>query len=391
LPPFSLSSANIPHLSGSGWTVEKQDAFSDYMGQAVNAWANITEMALQQIFDGSDTTLITALIAGGQFIEGGVNGAQRDPDVTAGGTTQATLEAAIAKSMFAFAIPALWGLAGTRAFVLDSGYDCGTVDPETDYLSTSTMHTTAGCYNGKLYYLVNPDGDAQSCSVTDHTTICTDNEFSVPPGISTLDGTRFGGVTVTDLITGSLRTYIQNGNANGGAQTDPTNDGSIDDLINQDVTTPGFIRLPVCSPEMAFTAWSDTSISSDMANYPCVTKPSPSDCESSSFVDQTSDASPSVDDCMGIVNNIKGTQGEWEVENAIGTQHQIVQYGDCKFGIQGLNKKGNVDFNIGAQDIVDIITTSIQMFGGGGKIGAKGDMEQPGCRVGYLLDQLRFV
>ncbi len=80
---------------------------------------------------------------------------------------------------------------------------------------------------------------------------------------------------------------------------------------------------------------------------------------------------------MGIVNNIKGTQGEWEVENAIGAQHQLAQFGNCKFSILGLNKKGNIDFNIGAQDIINIITTSIQQFGGSGKVGSKGRMD---CR-----------
>ncbi|KAH8649335.1 hypothetical protein BX600DRAFT_388677 [Xylariales sp. PMI_506] len=367
---------------GSGWTVEKQDAFSDYMGQAVSGWGNSTEMALKSLFDGSDdsTSLLTSLIANGQLIEGAVGGVAEYPDVTAGDTTQAALQASISKALFAFAIPQLWAIAGTRAFILDSGYDCGTIDPEGDYLSTDTMHATAGCYdgNGKLYYLVYPKGDAEDCDGGDGTaTSCTDNSFSAPPGIDTLDGTRFGGVSVTDLIVGSVRTYIQNGNTNGGAQTDPSNDGSLDDLINQDVTTPGYIRIPVCSPDIAFAAWSDTTIDDTVANYPCYVKPSISDCESSTFVDQTSDASPSVDDCLGIVNNIQGTQGEWEVENALGDQHQIVQYGDCKFGIQGLNKEGNVDFYIGAQDIVDIINTSIQMYGGSGKIGAKGQMD---CR-----------
>ena len=372
--------ANISSYSGD-WTAEKQDAFSDYMGQVVNAWGNVTEQSLKKLFDGSPEyiDLLTSLIADGHMIEGSVNGAAAYPDVTADGTTQAELRASISKAFFAFGIPALWSVAGTRAFILDSGYDCGTTDPESEYLSDDTMHKTYGCYNNKLYYLVYPKGEAQDCSSCEGCAVtCTDNDFSAPPGIDTLDGTRFGGVKVSDLISGAVRTYIQNGNANGGEQTDPTNSGSLDDLMDQDVTTPGFIRIPVCSPEIAFAAWSDTTINSDVENYPCYIKPSISDCEDSSFEDQASDASPSVDDCMGIVNNIKGTQGEWEVENAIGNQHQIVQFGDCKFGVQGLNKKGNVDFHVGAQDIVDIITESIKRFGGSGKVGAKGQMDCKG-------------
>jgi hypothetical protein len=365
-------------LSGTGWSVEKQDAFSDYMGQVVTGMGNATEMALQSLFDGKDPTLLTSLIANGQMIAGSVRGVSTSPDVNAGGTTEATLQASISKAIFAFSIPQLWSLAGTHAFILDSGYDCGTIDPESDYLDTGTMHDTAGCYSGKLYYVVYPSGGALDCSGSDgNAGACVDQKFSTPPGITTLDGTRFGGVTVSDLIVGSVRTYIQNGKANGGPRTDPTNEGSLDDLINQDITTPGFIGIPVCSADIAFAAWSDIGIDPGVANYPCYIKPAISDCESSSFIDQTSDGSPSVEDCMGIVKNIQGTQGEWEVENAIGAEHQLVQFGSCAFGIMGLNKKGNIDFHIGAQDIVDIITTSISMFGGSGKVGAKGDMD---CR-----------
>jgi hypothetical protein len=368
--------------SGSPWTAQKQDAFSTYMGQVVSAWGNVTALSLKKLFDGSDASidLLTSLVSDGHFIEGGVNGAIQAPNFHAGAddTTLADLQASISKAFFAFGIPSLWSVAGTKAFILDSGYDCGVVDPETHYMDTNTMHQTAACYNGKLYYLVNVDGSAQTCTTSDKgITQCVDNHFSAPPGIDTLDGARFGGVKVSDLVTGAVRTYMQNGNANGGAATDPTNGGSLDDLINQDITTPGFIRIPVCSAEVAWTAWSDTAIQRSVDNYPCYIKPSISDCGDSSFVDQTSDGSPSVSDCMGIVKNIQGTQGEWEVENAIGNQHQLVQFGSCKFGIRGLNKKGNVDFRIGAQDIVDVITESVKQFGGGGKVGAKGQM---GCR-----------
>ncbi|KAK7923719.1 hypothetical protein PG985_007790 [Apiospora marii] len=55
----------------------------------------------------------------------------------------------------------------------------------------------------------------------------------------------------------------------------------------------------------------------------------------STFEDQTSDAPPSIVDCMAMVNNIRGTQGKWEVENAIGTQHEIAHSPnfECKFGV----------------------------------------------------------
>ncbi|KAI0014005.1 putative necrosis-inducing factor-domain-containing protein [Xylariaceae sp. FL0662B] len=373
---------------GSIWTEKKQDGFANYMGQVVVAWANTTEESLRRMFDGEpeSVSLLTTVIADGQMIAGAVPEGSTDPDI--GGdreTTRAELRARIYKSLFAFGIPVLWALAGTRPFIMDSGYDCAAVDPMGDWLRPETMHQTWGCYQNRLYYLADPSGDAQTCipcPAPGCPPTCTDNFFSAPPGVDTLDGSpRFGGITVSDLITGSVRTYIQNGNANGGAPTDLTNRGSLSDLMEQDITTPGFIRIPVCSADVAFEAWKEAweggDIDTNVENYPCWIKPSISHCSDTTFVDQTSDASPSVDDCMTIVRNIQGTQGEWWLENAIGTQHQIAQHHSCAFGVQGLVKDGNINFLVGAQDIVDIITDAVSRFGGGGKVGAKGEM---GCK-----------
>jgi hypothetical protein len=313
------------------------------------------------------------------MIEGSVNGVAGYPTVTVGSDTLSALAGDIAKSFFGYAIATVWPLAGTKAFVLASGYDCGAA-PTIATLTTDVISQTAGCYNGKQYYLVYPSGGATVCSENCEphcTTDCVPNTFSAPPGIGTLDGSRWGGVTVTDLIAGSVRTYTQNGNANGGPKTDPSNDGSLNDLMNVDITTPGFIRLPVCSSDEAYNAWNLVSDQTS-PNWPCFVKPSISDCDTSSFTDQTSSASPSVSDCMGIVDNIQNTQGEWEVENAVEEQHQIVQFGSCKFGVQGKSINGNIDFHVGAQDIVNIITSAIKQFGGGGVVGAKGDFNCKG-------------
>ncbi len=91
-------------------------------------------------------------------------------------------------------------------------------------------------------------------------------------------------------------------------------------------------------------------------------------------MDQTTDGSPTVDDCMGIVNTITGTDSEWEIENVIGEQHQLVGYGSCNFGVQGSGAGPNAGFKVGAQDIVDLIQSSIQKYEWNGKVGAEGVM-----------------
>ncbi len=170
----------------------------------------------------------------------------------------------------------------------------------------------------------------------------------------------------------AVRSYQSNNNANGGVVANLGAEEILDDLINQDYTTPGFINIPVCTPEMAQTAVEAGNTAS--ANYPCAVVPSPNDCGTSTFTDATSDGSPLVTDCQQIVTNIAGTQGSWEVESSVGEQHQLVQYGTCAFGVTGTTGTGDVDFNVGAQDIVDLITSSIQMFASDGLVGALGNM-----------------
>lgn len=38
----------------SDWTIEKQDSFSNYMGQVIGGWGNMTSLRLAELFDGSD-------------------------------------------------------------------------------------------------------------------------------------------------------------------------------------------------------------------------------------------------------------------------------------------------------------------------------------------------
>ncbi|EAW24042.1 uncharacterized protein NFIA_036140 [Aspergillus fischeri NRRL 181] len=54
--------------------------------------------------------------------------------------------------------------------------------------------------------------------------------------------------------------------------------------------------------------------------------------------------------------------------------------------LPGKGKNGNVDFHIGAQDIVDIISDSVRQFGGSGKVGSKGEMSCKGTVKGQTAE-----
>jgi hypothetical protein len=92
------------------------------------------------------------------------------------------------------------------------------------------------------------------------------------------------------------------------------------------------------------------------------------DCGDSSFTDESSSASPAVADCLQIAENIAGG-GTWTVFPPF--QHQLVQYGTCAFGVTAL---GAGFANIGNQDIIDLINSSVQMFSWFGLVGSKGTM-----------------
>jgi hypothetical protein len=81
------------------------------------------------LFNGSDSSIIllTSLVSYGKMIEGVINGTPKTPDPTtaAGGITLTSLTHDLAGAFFGCAIATVWPLAVTYAFVLDSGYNCG--------------------------------------------------------------------------------------------------------------------------------------------------------------------------------------------------------------------------------------------------------------------------
>ncbi|OAA60299.1 chitinase [Niveomyces insectorum RCEF 264] len=248
-----------------------------FFNGVIYGWANMTEYALKNLMNGDAESVkrLTALISDGKLIEGAAGpppapcpGLLMHPSGSANDLTASAQMAATAKTIFAFAIPALWNISGNRE-------------------------------------------------------------------------------------------------NNGGPLPDLSDKDTVDSLMSSDITTPGFIRIPVCSADMAYKAW-DSLGRPSLPNYPCVMPPGKDDCGDSTFEDRTSDASPLVSDCMHIVTNIEGTDGEWEIDNSFAQQHQEVQYGTCAFGVQG-DGRGSIRFHLGSQDIVDIITESVKRFGSSGK------------------------
>ncbi|PLB49726.1 hypothetical protein P170DRAFT_447329 [Aspergillus steynii IBT 23096] len=358
------------NLSASVYTPplpETEDTFSGYMSQ---------------LFSGADESLeiLWGIISNGKLISG--KGKERLPeDLDSANYLHETLKQNVAKSFFGYLIPAIWHLSKTYAFVIDSGYGCSEDNRLSHYIDRVTANATGVCVDEKQYYLVYPDGDSRTCHCQVMTGRgpcqlgCTNNKFSAPPGLDSL-GTiyrKFGGITKEDLVEGSVRTWFENVKENGGL-ADPTNKETIDDLLDGNITTPGFIRIPVCSPERAFQSW-DTAKPGSSEFYPCDIPPGRDTCQESTFEDQITDASPSIDDCLTIIENIEGDGTSDWTHWVVGMPHrEILWAGTCAFGVEATKVHGNVDFVVGGQDVIDIINESVKRFGRDGKVGAKGEM-----------------
>jgi len=186
-------------------------------------------------------------------------------------------------------------------------------------------------------------------------------------------------------VASAVNTYLTNGNKNGAALANPADDTTLTNLYNEDVTTPGFIRLPVCNPAMAYAAWNQVGGPSvGVDNYPCIGPQLIGFCDTSSFHGDTTAASPLVSDCQLLVKSLLDRAPYDRVEHTVpvGAQSSIEQYGTCVFGVQGAGS-GNANYHVGGQDMVDLITDAIRQFAFNGKVGASGGMN---CK-GNIKDQ----
>lgn len=101
------------------------------------------------------------------------------------------------------------------------------------------------------------------------------------------------------------------------------------------------------------------------------------DCGDSTFVNQSSEGSPLISDCLQIAANIAGG-GTWTTyEGADINPRQIVSYGTCVMDVKG-NTPNDGSFNVGNQDIIDLINSAVDMFAFDGKVGAIGNMNCQG-------------
>jgi hypothetical protein len=353
------------------WTPGEQDKFSNYIGQVIMGWRKSAELVNRELFNGTQKSVqaLGKIMANGALIPGYVGS---DPPSN---TTATDLKLAVLKTFYGFSIPLLWRRSKTYAFVLDSGAGCDG-NPSSKYVSDTTASTTRVCYKDRLYYLVHPEGDDRDDG--------EDNTFKAPVGLDELG--RFGGLTVENLVIGAVNTWKANDMQNGGKVLDPINNAQArSDLVGGDITTPGFVLLPVCSGDRAFQSW-QTAKRDGSPNWPCDIPPGVDKCDDSTYEDRTHDESPTVEDCRQIVKNIEG-DGSTEFTHRITGHREILSFGSCHFGIERTGGTGGaVEFVVGGQNVIDVINQVTISYGGRGRMAARGVMPCQGTTAGTKVN-----
>ncbi|KXJ89088.1 hypothetical protein Micbo1qcDRAFT_213428 [Microdochium bolleyi] len=361
------------------WTANSQIEFSNFMGQVVRGWAEITSLTYRDMISGSDASLdfLGKAIAGGRLYP--------KSDAPGNATTNSVLNT-IDKAFYAFSIPELWRRSSVYPFILDSGFPCDARDPIGKYMTPADQQVTGYCYLNRLYYLAAPNGASQYCTEAG----CEDEKFGLPTGLGALGkGGAYGGLTKDNIIEGSLKTWFANGNKNLGprqSKTDLSAAAIKDSLIGPDILVPGYIRLPVCSPETAFEAWDLVDnighTKGATPNWPCDPLDGKKLCGEYSFRDETKDDSPSVADCMQIIRTITPDRDTQWTMNVVGKKwREIGKAGNCRLGVRASKINGNSVFYVGGQDAINIIQEAVKQFGKSGKIAAGGNFNCGGSAV----------
>ncbi|PGH14086.1 hypothetical protein AJ80_06090 [Polytolypa hystricis UAMH7299] len=264
-----------PKCCNREWDEEAQNDFLAYVGNVFFAWGNGTEFLVKDLYSGDDdpTDLLWKTISNGKLISGSEDtNTNTEPSMSA---TQ--LQVHVERAFYGFIIPQLWNASGTDAFVMETGYKCGTEHPMREYILDNTGTATWVCHEptDKMYYLVAAKGDATTCEC--HAPCmggpppCSDNTFSAPPGLDALDGESLGEVTRVDLVHGAVASYKNNNNKNGWKAPDPSTKEAFDRFWKDNIRAPGYVQLPVCSAEEAWNNWRKKTSNKDFTtdNYPC--------------------------------------------------------------------------------------------------------------------------
>ncbi|KAL2069976.1 hypothetical protein VTL71DRAFT_14656 [Oculimacula yallundae] len=247
-------------------TLSVQNALEANVAAMSAAWYGAAAKTLKSLFDGSDNSikLLTALIDGGKL-----------QDFVP--PTSPEIKDTVIKSMYTFLIPMAWKAGGNvdTPFILDPNTDCATAAKWSDkdhekilFMNRETAAKSGICLNNRVYYLVSARGGDPCTQQTIGGIKCT-GRFTMLPGITTLDGSKWSGITRGTIIEGSMNSWSSNGRKNGLQQNDDKliSIENLNKIVDKDILAPGVWVLPVCGPDEAYTRWMEGK--NNGGNWPC--------------------------------------------------------------------------------------------------------------------------
>ncbi|KAM0796585.1 hypothetical protein BDR22DRAFT_825040 [Usnea florida] len=247
----------------SGAIISATNSLDTNLGNMVTTWEHAINTYNQNLFNGSSSSInmLHSQITDGHVLEAGFQ--------------QDGIQAAMEKAIYGFLIPQAWNLSNEdlAPVVINSAAACGTSNPDSKYIYNNVAVANYACVDNTIYYLVGAQGSNRDC--TDQggeAASCSSNYLLGPlPGVSTLDGTQWGGVKVEDFIAGAVAGYKANGNKNGWPVADPTNPDTLNNIYDNGIQAAGVVQIPVCSGKEATENWDNYSSGSGKktANYPC--------------------------------------------------------------------------------------------------------------------------
>ena len=173
----------------------------------------------RELFKGDETSLdfLSSMLSDGKMLEDKFSG-----------TDANDLRKAWETAMYGSLISHIWEVTGITPVILDTGAACTDRGVGVgDYISSKLAEIGKGCVDGKLYYLVNPQGSPKSYDVGQW----RNNPYREPTGLSTIADGQWEGLVVQDMIASAVTFSKKYGNRK--SPKDHTTDGSFSDTWDE--------------------------------------------------------------------------------------------------------------------------------------------------------------
>ncbi|KAL0937981.1 uncharacterized protein CTRU02_207712 [Colletotrichum truncatum] len=243
-----------------------QNDITSAMGALFDIWKKTQGDFLAQIFSGSNATTLGMLDS--VIRDGMMNMVPVDINLSGMVDVVKTI-------MFGQMIPIAWKVApaGYKPFILKTGDACSDTMPKTldPYMTQKTHEKTGVCWNGNQFYVLTVGTYRVDVQVDTPGLPDSDPPFQAMDSANhdVLDGEKWGGITLDDVVISSYSGYLNNGNRNGYNLTLDDTNGAVDQLMwSGGVRTPGFFALPVCT-SLWNTLMQIAGSPEDKPDYPC--------------------------------------------------------------------------------------------------------------------------